>query len=309
VVRCRCVLLAAATGLAAGACDSTKPLPPAVFAAPPTLTLEDGQKAKITATLRNPRSRSVTWSSSNTAVATVDAVGEVTAVSNGTSTVVVKMADDSTITASVPVTVSGPAVATITVTPAVVTVFVGVTRTITAQLRASDGRLVRGRTVTWVTPDAGVASVSGTGVVRGIAPGGPITLSATSEGRSATARVRVAHAAELCPFITVLALGQRVDGRLALGDCEFSVDESYVDVYEFTLATSGTVQIDMTSADLDAYIGLFEATGGFLGEDDNTGGGRNAQIVRQLNAGRYRIWANTTTGAASGAYAVTVTQR
>jgi serine protease Do len=121
--------------------------------------------------------------------------------------------------------------------------------------------------------------------------------------------VRVAHAAELCPFITALPLGQPTNGRLALGDCEFSVDESYVDVYEFTLTTAGTVQIDMGSTELDTYLGLFDATGPFIAEDDNSGGGTNAQIVRQLNAGRYRVWANTTTGATSGAYTLTVVQR
>jgi len=309
VVRCRHVLLAAATALVVSGCDSTRPSPPAVLVAPTTLTLEDGQTAKLTATLRNPKSRTVTWSSSNIAVATVDPTGSVTGVTNGTATITVKMVDDSTITATVPVTVSGPAVATVTVTPAAVTVFVSVTRGLAVRLRASDGRLVSGRSVTWTTPDARVATVSGAGVVRGIAPGGPIPLTATSEGRTATSLVRVAHAAELCPFIIALPVGQRTDGRLALGDCEYSGDESYVDVYEFTLATAATVQIDMASTDLDSYLGLFEPTGVFIAEDDNSGGGRNAQIVKQLDPGRYRVWANTIAGAVSGAYSLTVTPR
>ena len=309
MVRSHHVVLAAAS-LVAVACDSTKPLPPAVLVSPASLTLEDGQSAKITATLRNPKSRSVTWTSSNTTIAKVDATGSVTAVANGTATIVVKMVDDSTISANVPVTVSGPAVATMTVTPATATVFIGTSGIgLIARLRAADGRLLNGRTVTWTTPNSAVATVSASGIVRGVAPGGPITLTATSEGRTATALVRVAHAAELCPFITALPVGQRTTGRLALGDCEFSIDESYVDVYEFTLTTPGTVQIDMVSTELDAYLGLFDATGPFLAEDDNSGGGNNAQIVRQLAAGRYRVWANTTTGATSGAYALTVTQR
>ena len=310
MVRCSHVVLAAAS-LVAVACDSTKPLPPAVLVSPASLTLEDGQSAKITATLRNPKaSRSVTWSSSNSAIAKVDATGSVTAVANGTTTVLVKMVDDSTISTSVPVTVSGPAVATMTVTPPVATVFIGTSGIgLVVRLRAADGRVLTGRSVTWATPNASVATVSASGVVRGIAPGGPLTLTATSEGRTATALVRVTHAAELCPFITALALGQRTDGRLALGDCEFSIDESYVDVFEITLTTPGTFQIDMASTELDSYLGLFDVSGAFLGEDDNSGGGRNAQIVKQLNAGRYRVWANTTAGATSGAYALTVTQR
>jgi serine protease Do len=65
----------------------------------------------------------------------------------------------------------------------------------------------------------------------------------------------------------------------------------------------------MTSGDLDSYLGLFEAGGLFLAEDDNSGGGRNARIVREVPAGKYRIWANTITGNATGAYSLTVAQR
>jgi hypothetical protein len=263
----------------------------------------------LTATLRNPKSRVVTWSSLNRAVATVDVNGNVTAVANGTTSIVVRMVDDTTVNAVVPVTVTGPAVATVNLTPSNTVVHVGFARQIFVQLRAADGRIVRGRTVTWTTPDAAVADVSTSGVVRGRAPGGPITLVAASEGRSGTVQVRVAYAAESCPFITALAFGQRAEGRLALGDCEFALDNSYVDVYEITLSAAATIQVDMTSTDVDSYVGLFDGGGIFLAEDDNSGGGQDARLVRQLAAGKYRIWANTITGAATGAYALVVTQR
>lgn len=291
------------------ACDSTKPRPPAVFVEPATLTLEDGQTSKLTAKLRNPKTRSVVWSTSNAAVATVDIAGTVTGVTNGSATIVVKMEDDTTVFATVPVTVVGPPVATVVLSPAVATVYVGFSLRLTAQLRASDGRTIRGRPVTWTSPDAGVAEVSTSGLVRGRGPGGPIALTATTEGRSATSTVRVAHAAEACPFVTALAFGQRADGRLALGDCELSLDDSYVDVYEFTLPAAATIQVDMASGDFDSYIGLFDALGSFIAEDDNSGGGQNSQIVRQLAAGKYRVWANTLSGSTTGAYSVTVVQR
>jgi hypothetical protein len=304
-----CALLAAATCLGVAACDSTGPLPPAVFVMPATLTIEDGQSAKLTASLRNPKTRTVHWSSTRPAVATVDIAGTVTGVTNGSATIIVRMVDDSTISASVPVTVSGPAVATVTVSPASATVFVGLARQIAVALRAADGRIIRGRPVTWTTPDASIAEVSTTGVVRGRGPGGPIALTATIEGRGGTSLVRVAHDAEACPFIAALAVDQAVAGRLSFGDCEFRLDESYVDVYEFTLQSPSAVQIDMVSADLDAYLGLFDTASGFLAQDDNSGGSGNARIVTQLAAGRYRVWANTTKGALSGAYTLTVARR
>jgi hypothetical protein len=305
----RSALFALVAGLGVVACESTRPLPPAVFVAPASLTLEDGQTAKLTATLRNPKSRFVQWTSLNPAIATVDIVGTVTAVRNGTTTISVRMSDDTTIAATVPVTVSGPAVATMTVSPSNSVVFVSTTRQLAVQLRAADGRPIRGRTVTFATPDATIADVSASGLVRGRNPGGPITLMVASEGVAATASVRVAHAAELCPFITALTIGQRVDGGLALGDCEFSLDDSYVDVYQFTLAAPGTIQVDMTSTELDSYVGLFEGNGVFIAEDDNSGGLKNARIVRDVPAGTYRVWANTTVAGVVGAYALTVTLR
>jgi hypothetical protein len=311
VVRCRRAILALAGALGAVGCDSTKPLPPAVLVTPAALTLEDGQSLKLTAKLRNPPSgsRTVKWSSSNPQVVTVDAIGTATGVSNGTANITVRMGLDTTIFTSVPVAVVGPAVASVSLTPAVATVYVGFSLRLTAQLRASDGRTIRGRSVVWTTPDASIAEVSTSGLVRGRAPGGPITLTATIEGRSATASVRVAHEAEFCPFIVPIALGQTAQGRLALGDCELSIDGSYVDVYEFTLAAPATVQIDMASTEFDAFMGLFDVTGRFLAEDDNSGGGKNSQIVRQLAAGKYRVWANTLMGSVTGAYSMAVVAR
>jgi hypothetical protein len=309
VVKFRWAILAVATTCLVAACDSTKPLPAAVFVQPARLTIEDGQSAKLTATLRNPRSRTVTWTSSNPAVATVDPTGTVSGVMNGTATVAVRMTDDTTISAAVPVTVSGPAVATVAVVPANAVVFVGTARQITVQLRAADGRTIRSRPVTWTSPDPTIADVTTAGVVRGRAPGGPIALVASSEGHTGSAQIRVAHAAELCPFSTPIALGQRIEARLGFGDCEFSVDNSYVDVYELTLAAPATIAIDMVSAEVNSYLGLFDATGTFLGEDDNSGGSGNAQLVRSLPAGTYRIWANTIAGGIGGAYIIAVSQR
>ena len=307
--RCRSAFLATAMSLGASACGSTEPLPPAVFIEPSAVTVEDGRTQKLNASLRNPKSRAVRWSSTNAAIATVDQTGLVTGVANGTATVFAKMVDDSTVSASVPVTVAGPAVATITLSPAMTTIWVGLARQLGVQLRAADGRVIRNRSITWTSPDATIADVSTTGIVRGRRPGGPIPLVASSEGISATSLVRVAHDVEACPFVTPLTVGEAQTGRLALGDCEFRVDESYVDVYDFTFSAAERVQIDMVSSEIDSYLGLFNSAGGFVTQDDNAGGASNARIVSQLAAGRYRIWANTTKGAVSGAYTLTVTAR
>jgi uncharacterized protein YjdB len=60
-----------------------------------SLTMTVGATAQLTATVTpsNATNKSVTWSSDNTAVATVDASGKVTAVAPGTATITVKTAD------------------------------------------------------------------------------------------------------------------------------------------------------------------------------------------------------------------------
>src|SRR5262249_17480492 len=146
-------------------------------------------------------------------------------------------------------------------------VYVGFARQLFVQLRSATGRSIRGRTVTWTTPDARVVDVSAAGIARGRAPGGPLTGVGSSEGRTGGRQVRGRYAAEVCPFVATLALGQRADGTLALGDCEYSFDGSYVDIYEITMPADGTIQVDMTSGDVDSYLGLFEAGGLLLAED------------------------------------------
>lgn len=80
-------------------------------------------------------------------------------------------------------------VAEITVGPTGQVLLVGETVTLTAVARDADGKALTGRPITWTTSDTTIATVSG-GVVSALA-GGPVTITATSEGVSATADVSI----------------------------------------------------------------------------------------------------------------------
>ncbi|HKA58466.1 MAG TPA: Ig-like domain-containing protein, partial [Gemmatimonadales bacterium] len=82
------------------------------------------------------------------------------------------------------------AVATVSVTPATATVDVGATVQLTATPRDANGNPLTGRAVTWTSSDPAIATVSATGLVSGVA-GGPVTITATSEGQSGTAAVTI----------------------------------------------------------------------------------------------------------------------
>lgn len=72
-----------------------------------TLSLDTGKKAQLVATVApsNATNKAVTWSSSDTAVATVDGSGNVTGVKAGSATITVKTTDQGK-TASAKVTVT-----------------------------------------------------------------------------------------------------------------------------------------------------------------------------------------------------------
>jgi trimeric autotransporter adhesin len=125
----------------------------------------------------------------DTTFATVSATGVVTGRRVGTVRVIASregVADTSR------VTVTLRPVATVTVTPADTTVRVGNTVQLTATLRAANNAILTGRTVTWASADTLIARVSSSGLVTGVAASNQfVAITATSEGRTGTARVIV----------------------------------------------------------------------------------------------------------------------
>src|SRR5205085_887096 len=81
-------------------------------------------------------------------------------------------------------------VASVVLSPATVSVVAGSTAQLTATPKDSAGTALSGRTVSWASGNGGVATVSGAGVVTGVAAGAA-TITATSEGKSGTATVTV----------------------------------------------------------------------------------------------------------------------
>ena len=86
-----------------------------------------------------------------------------------------------------------PPVATVTVAPATASVQVGATVQLAATLRDAGGNVLTGRPVAWTTNASGVATVSASGLVTGVAAGSA-TITATSEARTGTATITVTAA-------------------------------------------------------------------------------------------------------------------
>ena len=217
---------------ACGGGDSAGPTtPPPVTPAPVASiavalgasSLTVGQSTVATAETRDAsgavlNGRTVTWATSNGSVATVTASGQVAAVAPGTSSI---SATSEGRTGSATVTVLAVPVASVVMSVDSTDIPIRTTGTLLATPRDAAGQSLTNRTVTWQSSAPNVATVSSTGVVNMLLPG-TVTITATSEGRFGTTRVRgsVANLSALVDSIRqvrdVPALGAAIVSREGL---------------------------------------------------------------------------------------------
>ena len=199
-----------------------------VTVSPAAAALLVGQTAQLTATPKDANGsplsgRAVAWASSAPAVATISANGLVTGVAAGTATLTATCEGQNG-TATVTVTIVP--VASVTVSPAASSLLVGQTAQLAVTTKDSAGNVLSGRTLTWATSSATVATVSTTGLVTAKAAGSA-TITATSEGKSGTATVTVTVApvasVAVSPSSSSLQLGGTVQLSATLKDAAGNV--------------------------------------------------------------------------------------
>ena len=200
----------------------TPPAPPptpvatSLTVAPSSHTLASiGATVQLSATVRdqnnNPMSgQTVTWSSSNTGVATVSGNGLVTAVSNGTTQITARAGNAS---GTSNITVAEPVPTRIAVTPASHTLEeIGETVQLRATVRDQRNNVMSGQTFTWSSGNDCVATVYGNGLVTAVSDG-MAEISAKSGSLSATAAITVAS-----PVPTSITIEPAAHTFEAIGD-------------------------------------------------------------------------------------------
>ncbi|MGE7989210.1 Ig-like domain-containing protein [Lysinibacillus fusiformis] len=149
--------------------------------------LKVGETKTITETVvpANATNKTVTWTSSNVNVATVDSQGKVTAIGEGSATITVTTVDGlKTATAIIEVFVPVP-VTGITLNETSGNLQVGDTRTLTATVTPANAT---NKSVTWTSSDENVATVDSQGKVTAIGEGSATITATTVDGLiSATA--------------------------------------------------------------------------------------------------------------------------
>jgi uncharacterized protein YjdB len=199
-----CLLLVAA-------CSAEPPEPvKLVVVSPPSATLASGATQALTAALTGTKGgtlsgRTVTWSSSNPAVAAVSATGTVTAgrVLGGANETVTITATSETVTGAASIAVQPVPVGTVAVTGSAA-LRPGGSLQLAATTTSATAEPLTGRAVTWASSDIAVATVSAGGVVTATSYTGPATrpvsIIASAEGQSGTVALSVTP----LPVATVL---------------------------------------------------------------------------------------------------------
>ena len=155
---------------------------------PTSYTMHAGETKTLKATIwpEEAGTGEVTWTSDNTSVATVDSSsGKVTAVSVGTARITAAHSGQS---ATCVITVAPIEVKRITLDRTSLNLGLNKTRTLVATVAPSNAT---DKTVTWTSSDSSIATVSNTGVVRGIAYGTATITATSSNGLTATCTVHV----------------------------------------------------------------------------------------------------------------------
>ena len=207
------VIAEAEDGRIANSCEVTVIVPVSgvkLSVAAVTLDVGKTQKLNVTVLPADAADKSVTWKSSNSAVATVAQDGTVKAVKAGIATITVTAKDTAggTKTATCKVTVPVP-VSGVKLSPEATTLTVGKTQKLTAAVSPTNAA---NKAVTWKSSNTAIATVAQDGTV-GAVKAGTTTITVTTKDGSKTATCKVTvpvpvSGVKLNSTATMLAVGK-----------------------------------------------------------------------------------------------------
>jgi uncharacterized protein YjdB len=170
-----------------------------VSVSPTSASILQGGTQQLTATIApsNATNKSVTWASSDQAVAIVSPSGLVTGMGSGTATITVTTSEggkSATCAVAVTVPVSG-----VSVSPTTASLVVGETLQLTATVSPSGATNTN---VTWSSTDQAVATVSAAGLVTAVAEGSATITVRTEDGNKTATSVIAVTTPPLHVYIT-----------------------------------------------------------------------------------------------------------
>ena len=155
-----------------------------------SLSLRETETAQLTATVtpEDAEDRSVTWSSSDNSIATVNAEGVVTAIKEGTATITATTNDGSNLKATCTVKVSIMPVASITLNITEKTLEEGETVNLTASVLPANAS---NKSLAWTSSDENVATVDANGLVTAVKEGTATITAKANDGSNVSVKCTI----------------------------------------------------------------------------------------------------------------------
>ena len=245
---------------------------------PESLSMTEGEKAKLTATV-SPSSASVktvTWRSGNESLVKVDQDGNVTAVMQG-STSINATSDDGGKVGVCSVTVKSKVISVtgVTLDKTSMTLTEGETGTLAATVTPANAT---DKSVSWVSSNTSVATVSSTGVVTAVAPGTAAVTVQTNDGAKIASCV-----------VTVKSKSVSVTG-VSLNYTTLTLTEGQTQTLTATVSPSNATNKSVTWSSSNTSVATVSSTG----------------VVTAVKAGTATITVKTNDGSKTATCTVTV---
>jgi alpha-tubulin suppressor-like RCC1 family protein/uncharacterized protein YjdB len=173
-----------------------------------------GRTLSLTATVKAPDGKpmsgqAVTWTSSAPAIAKVEGNGTLTGLAEGTAKITATAGGKS---AESTVTVERAPVASVKIEPGTATVGIGEKVMLTATAYDDQNNPLEGREIQWTSAKPEFATVAATGEVTGVSEG-EVSITAASEGKQATAAIKVAAPVATVQVVTALDTLEAYESR------------------------------------------------------------------------------------------------
>lgn len=228
-----------------------------VTVTPATVALNVTATSQLTKTITpsNATNQNVTWTSSNTAIATVDANGLVKAVAAGTATITATTADGGKkATSVVTVTASTVAVTSVSISPTTLSLGINGTGQLASTIVPSNAT---NKNVTWTSSNSAVATVSATGLVTGKAAGTATITATTADGSKTATSVATVSSAQVATVDLDNATQGTATNQFNFGTgwthATNTTDPFYQNTVSYSNTTSNTVTLQFTGNKVELY--------------------------------------------------------
>ncbi len=180
-----------------------------------SLSLRETETTQLTATVtpEDAEDRSVTWSSSDNSIATVNAEGVVTAIKEGTATITATTNDGSNLKATCTVKVSIMPVASITLNITEKTLEEGETVNLTASVLPANAS---NKSLAWTSSDENVATVDANGLVTAVKEGTATITAKANDGSNVSAQCTI-NVSDSFIFVSKISL-EKMQVTLNIGE-------------------------------------------------------------------------------------------